>query len=202
VSFTNGKFGLLTIRKEISPDIFHCDCACGNELHVWRSLLANNVQKDCGMCRATGRCGRGNFRPGLAGHVRRYKRRDGSKGRKQSGEYNSYSAMKQRCYDEKYHAYPLYGGRGIRVCKRWMLPDGEGFRNFIKAMGVRPVGKTLDRIDPQGHYEPTNCQWADAETQQKNKRLHLYPDGDVPKLESYRAMEQRIEEEFEEQHPY
>ncbi len=197
MSFTNGKFGLLTIRKEISPDIFYCDCACGNELHVWRSLLANDVQKDCGMCRATGRKSSG----GLAGHVRYYKRKDGRPSQKHSGEYNSYMAMKQRCYHEKYDAYPRYGGRGIRVCKRWMLPRGEGFRNFIADMGIRLRGLTLDRKDPQGHYEPTNCRWSDREVQANNQRRWLYPDG-VPKLECYRAMEQRIESEFEEQHPY
>jgi len=200
VSFANGKFGLLTIRKKIAPNIFLCDCACGNELHVWRSLLANDVQKDCGMCRR--KFGRGNYRLWSAGHMRRYKRIDGRIGRKQSGEYNSYTAMKQRCYDKNYHAYPLYGGRGIRVCKRWLLPGSEGFKNFIADMGPRPIGTSLDRKDPQGHYEPTNCQWGDKETQSTNRRPVLYPDGDVPKLEGYRAMEARIEEEFAGTHPY
>ena len=50
MSFRNGKFGRLTIRKQVAPDIFYCDCICGNELHVWRSLLANDVQVDCGIC--------------------------------------------------------------------------------------------------------------------------------------------------------
>src|SRR5437870_11716217 len=115
------------------------------------------------MCRVT--FGQGNRRIGLAGHVRRYKRRDGRIGRKHSGEYNSYSAMKMRCYVKTYHAYPLYGGRGIRVCKLWLLPNGEGFRIFIASMGPRPAGQTLDRINPQGHYEPTNCRWATTTVQ-------------------------------------
>ncbi len=59
----------------------------------------------------------------------------------------------------------------------------SGFKNSCDDMGPRPVGKTLDQKNPQGHYEPTNCRWADAETQTQNRRCVLYPDSDVPKLE-------------------
>jgi hypothetical protein len=54
---------------------------------------------------------------------------------------------------------------------------------------------TLDREDPQGHYEPLNCQWADSDTQGRNKRLHLYPDDDVPVVD-YFEMEKRLVEEL------
>ena len=107
--------------------------------------------------------------------------------------------MRQRCENPNNQAYGDYGGRGITICKRWTLPRGEGFRNFLADMGPRPSGKTLDRIDPQGHYEPTNCRWADAEVQANNQRRYLYPDGDMPPVEDFASMEKRLEEEL---HPY
>jgi len=83
-----------------------------------------------------------------------------------------------------------------------MLPGGEGFRNFIADMGPRSEGKSLDRIDVQGHYEPTNCRWADDETQANNMRKCIFKNCKPPSVESIRAMERRIEAEFEEHHPY
>lgn len=62
-------------------------------------------------------------------------------------------------------SYPQYGGRGIKVCDRW-----QRFENFLADMGVRPEGKTLDRIDTDGNYEPGNCKWSTASEQQQNKR--------------------------------
>lgn len=188
LSFRNGKFGRLTIRQEISPDIFQCDCQCGNELAVWKSLLADDIQRNCGMC-IRRKSGRGS----VHGHTRTVRTRDGRRLCRHSREYNSWSNMVARCQNEKHHAYFNYGGRGIRVCQRWM-PEGtgRGFRNFLDDMGPRPSGLTLDRKDPQGHYEPLNCQWADPDTQARNKRRHLYPDGEPP-VEIYGAMERRVE---------
>jgi hypothetical protein len=194
VSFANGKFGLLTIRKEIAPDIFYCDCECGNELTVWRSLLANDIQKDCGMCRV-GIGAKGLHRTSHHGHIRGFKTRDGRNLQKRSREYNSWASMISRCRNKKHHAYDTYGGRGIQICERWTLGNGQGFKNFLEDMGPRPSGYTLDRKDPQGHYEPLNCQWADKDTQSRNRRPQLYPDG-VPPIQDYIAMEKRLEEEL------
>lgn len=80
----------------------------------------------------------------------------------------SYRHMIRRCYKVSHLAYGNYGARGIRVCDRWLGADG--FANFLHDMGERPVGMTLDRIDPEGNYEPSNCRWADNATQQRNKR--------------------------------
>lgn len=79
--------------------------------------------------------------------------------------YHSWRAMIDRCTNPKNANFHLYGGRGIKVCRRWRV-----FANFYDDMGERPLRKTLDRINPNGHYEPENCRWADATTQATNKR--------------------------------
>jgi hypothetical protein len=73
--------------------------------------------------------------------------------------------MRQRCRNPRHENYPLYGGRGVRVCERW-----DSFDNFLADMGERLDGMTLDRIDPFGNYEPSNCRWATKSEQRVNIR--------------------------------
>lgn len=82
-----------------------------------------------------------------------------------SRAYRSWQAMKQRCRNSNAPNYSRYGGRGITVCERWLV-----FENFYADMGLRPEGTTLDRIDPDGDYEPGNCQWATPHRQRVNQR--------------------------------
>lgn len=84
--------------------------------------------------------------------------------------YGTYNQMVRRCTVESHAGYHDYGGRGIRVCDRWLLPDGEGLRNFIEDMGERPEGYSLERVDNDGDYCPENCCWADRPSQMRNRR--------------------------------
>lgn len=195
MSFKDGRFGQLTIRKKISDDIFECDCACGNLLDVWRSLLACNVQRDCGMfCRRT-KDGRFKSRVSIHGHVRSSRRKDGTWKRYTTGEYNTWMFMIPRCHNKKHHRYEFYGSKGIRVCKRWREPGGRGFLNFLRDMGPRPQCKTLDRINPRGHYEPTNCRWATPRVQANNQTRYIWRDCAPPPVEKVREMEKRLDAE-------
>ena len=78
--------------------------------------------------------------------------------------YQIWYGMVYRCYNPKATVFRYYGGRGIQVCKRWR----QGFYNFLKDMGYRPNGLSIDRIDSNGDYSPENCRWTDDVTQGRN----------------------------------
>jgi len=83
-------------------------------------------------------------------------------------EYSSWAAMRDRCLNKNHKYYKDYGGRGIKICPQWNPP--HGFRQFLEDMGPRPARTSLDRIDVDGDYEPSNCRWATQREQCCNKR--------------------------------
>ena len=80
--------------------------------------------------------------------------------------YNSWRAMLLRCYKPDNKDYANYGGRGITVCERWRVD----LRNFLADMGEKPEGASIERIDVNGNYEPSNCTWLPKRYQSKNRR--------------------------------
>lgn len=83
--------------------------------------------------------------------------------------YNTWVDMRYRCRNPNSAMWHRYGGRGISVCDRWNV-----FANFIEDMGDRPEGHSLDRINNDGNYEPSNCRWATHIEQQMNKSYKVF----------------------------
>jgi len=129
------------------------ECSRGNRKVVQEYHLRTRAIKSCG-CLRSEITSRLNLHHGKSGTT----------------ESTIWRNMKQRCCNSGRDDYADYGGRGITVCDRWLEPDGKGFLNFLSDMGERPKGMTLDRIDVDGNYEPSNCRWAERSTQNHNKR--------------------------------
>lgn len=84
--------------------------------------------------------------------------------------FKTWLCMKQRCLNPNAPDFQRFGGRGVKICARWV----HSFENFLSDMGERPLGKTLDRKDVNGNYAPGNCKWSTASEQHRNRRNTRY----------------------------
>ena len=131
-----------------------CLCDCG-KLHAvtWHSLYSSNTTS-CG-CYAREQTTSRNTTHDLY----------------DTTEYNSWITMKRRCSNPSAHAWHRYGGRGIKVCPEWE----RSFEAFLKDVGPKPSPQhSIERIDGNGNYEPSNCIWATHKQQMRNTSRNVY----------------------------
>jgi hypothetical protein len=155
------KFARWSIVDSDGSNRLLCRCECGVERSVARYLLVSGGSKSCGCLRRDRQRERSKYR-GASTYGQRSRQRP---------EYAAWYHAIQRCHDKNCISYPSYGGRGILVCERWR----NSFLTFLADIGSRPGrGYSLDRIDNDKGYEPSNCRWATDSEQQQNKRSTPY----------------------------
>lgn len=155
-----GRLKVIALSTEVSlakVKFWLCQCECGRFKFVTTKHLRNGDVQSCGCLHREilSALGKANTKHGQSSSGNR---------RKPSPTYGSWVSMRSRCYNPNDPYYARYGGRGIKICDYW-----DTFKNFLEDMGQRPNGMTLDRINSDSHYMPSNCRWATAVEQAQNR---------------------------------
>lgn len=160
IDLTGKKFGKLTVIKldhikryvGCTKYFWLCKCECGNFCITSQNQLSRGKTKSCGCLQKEYFSIKHNLRF--------------------SKLYITWENIKKRCYNKKSSRYKWYGEKGIIVCNEWK-DDFKAFYDWAMANGYKE-GLTIDRIDVNGNYEPSNCRWVDWKTQQQNKNSNIY----------------------------
>lgn len=154
-------FGRLTVLRLACPRIYptktmmcwECACDCGAIVEVLGGNLTTGNSVSCGCFRKEVSAARML----VHGH---------SRGRRSTRTYEAWKGLLDRCRNPKNPRYNRYGDRGIKVCARWLK-----FGSFLADMGECPRGMSIDRINNDGNYEPSNCRWATDKEQIRNRSI-------------------------------
>lgn len=130
---------------------WECQCECGKVLVVTGNALRENNTRSCGCFK-----------------LQRSSESHRTHGMSKSRTYFSWCSMKDRCCNPNNEDFHHYGGRGIKVCERWL----HSFEAFLEDMGEKPPRTSIERKNVNGNYEPGNCRWATQREQTRNKRTN------------------------------
>ena len=143
-----GRWTVIRFSKRVGKYyLWVCQCKCGKTGYVNRDNLKYGTSKSCGCLKKEETI-----------------KRNTTHGKTNTKTFKSWCAIKQRTLNKNNNMYYAYGGRGIKLCKRW-----RSFENFLADMGERPKGTSIDRINNNGGYNPSNCRWTTNKQQAKNK---------------------------------
>lgn len=139
------QFGFWTVLEKIKDKLrneclYICQCKCGRKEKIVGYTLRNGRSNKCPECRAK------------------------THGMSYTDTFKIWAGILRRCLNSNFSGYKYYGGRGIKVCDRWLK-----FENFYEDMGDRPYNLQIDRIDNNGNYEPGNCRWVTAKINNANR---------------------------------
>lgn len=153
-SLIGKKFNMLTIishkkKGKYNVNYFVCKCDCGNTTEIRVSHIFHDNQKSCG-------CISRKYENSVVGDA----------------IYDTWNRMMHRCYDINHHKYPRYGARGVIICNEWKN-NYDNFYNWAINNGFE-LGLSIDRINNDGNYEPSNCRWATRKQQMNNTSRNRY----------------------------